>query len=108
MTRIITRDIHNLCLNCNFALPYWQSLSLLRKFFGGDEQKGQAWKWELHSHIGWAWQIMEACLVSLITSVLSFGLPLMTKCTPCPNPEKYPDVVCPRPSGQYGNYVNVS
>ncbi|CAK9203106.1 hypothetical protein BDL97_14G008000 [Sphagnum fallax] len=51
-------------------------------------------------------KIMEACLVSLITSVLSFGLPLMTKCTPCPNPEKYPDVVCPRPSGQYGNYVN--
>jgi hypothetical protein len=53
-------------------------------------------------------QIIEVLLVSLITSMLSFGLPLMTSCKPCPDPVKYPDVVCPRPSGHYGNYVNVS
>ncbi|KAI5073169.1 hypothetical protein GOP47_0011182 [Adiantum capillus-veneris] len=51
-------------------------------------------------------KIVEACLVSLLTSVLSFGLPLLTKCTPCPDAEKYPDIVCPRPEGTYGNYVN--
>ena len=46
--------------------------------------------------------------MSLLTSILSFGLPLLTKCTPCPDPEKYPDIICPRPEGTYGNYVNVS
>ncbi|MCO5557006.1 hypothetical protein L7F22_010561 [Adiantum nelumboides] len=51
-------------------------------------------------------KIVEACLVSLLTSILSFGLPLLTKCTPCPDAEKYPDIVCPRPEGTYGNYVN--
>eukprot|EP00250_Pteridium_aquilinum_P011550 c20146_g1_i1 orf=525-2813(-) len=51
-------------------------------------------------------KIIEACLVSLLTSVLSFGLPLLTKCTPCPDAEKYPDIICPRPEGTYGNYVN--
>ncbi|KAG6553541.1 hypothetical protein Mapa_004454 [Marchantia paleacea] len=51
-------------------------------------------------------KIVEAVLVSLLTSVLSFGLPLLTKCTPCPDPEKYPDIVCPRPSKHYGNHVN--
>ncbi|KAJ7552546.1 hypothetical protein O6H91_06G059900 [Diphasiastrum complanatum] len=50
-------------------------------------------------------KIIEACLVSLITSVLSFGLPLLTTCTPCPDPVRYPDIVCPRPSKHYGNYV---
>lgn len=54
------------------------------------------------------WQIIEVLLVSLITSLLSFGLPMMTKCKPCPDSVKYPDIVCPRPSGNYGNYVNVS
>lgn len=53
-------------------------------------------------------QIIEVLLVSLITSMLSFGLPMMTSCKPCPDPAKYPDVVCPRPSHSYGNYVNVS
>ncbi|KAH7440920.1 hypothetical protein KP509_03G016200 [Ceratopteris richardii] len=51
-------------------------------------------------------KIMEACLVSLLTSVLSFGLPLLTKCTTCPEGDKYSDIVCPRPEGSYGNYVN--
>lgn len=51
-------------------------------------------------------KIIEVCLVSLITSVLSFGLPLLRKCTPCPDPKEYPDIECPRPSGTYGNYVN--
>ncbi|KAJ7546444.1 hypothetical protein O6H91_08G040500 [Diphasiastrum complanatum] len=50
-------------------------------------------------------KIIEACLVSLITSVLSFGLPLLNTCTPCPDPVRYPDIVCPRPSKHYGNYV---
>ena len=53
-------------------------------------------------------QIIEVLLVSLITSMLSFGLPMMTSCKPCPDTVKYPDIVCPRPSGSYGNYVNVS
>lgn len=52
-------------------------------------------------------QIIEVMLVSLITSLLSFGLPMMTSCKPCPDPVKYPDVTCPRPTGNYGNYVNV-
>lgn len=51
-------------------------------------------------------KIIEVLLVSLITSLLSFGLPMMTKCKPCPDSVKYPDIVCPRPSGNYGNYVN--
>jgi hypothetical protein len=53
-------------------------------------------------------EIIEVLLVSLITSMLSFSLPMMTSCKPCPNPAKYPDVVCPRPTHSYGNYVNVS
>ncbi|KAG0554790.1 hypothetical protein KC19_12G119300 [Ceratodon purpureus] len=51
-------------------------------------------------------KIIEVLLVSLITSMLSFGLPMMTSCKQCPDPVKYPGVVCPRPSGSYGNYVN--
>ncbi|XP_024363094.1 chloride channel protein CLC-d isoform X2 [Physcomitrium patens] len=51
-------------------------------------------------------KIIEVLLVSLITSMLSFGLPMMTTCKPCPDPVKYPSVICPRPSGNYGNYVN--
>ncbi|XP_024361602.1 chloride channel protein CLC-d [Physcomitrium patens] len=50
--------------------------------------------------------IIEVLLVSLITSILSFGLPMMTTCKPCPDPAKYPDVTCPLPSSNYGNYVN--
>ncbi|CAM6082441.1 unnamed protein product [Calypogeia fissa] len=51
-------------------------------------------------------KIVEACLVSFLTSVLSFGLPLLSQCTPCPDPEKYPDIVCPRDQQHYGNFVN--
>ncbi|KAK4266364.1 hypothetical protein QN277_027302 [Acacia crassicarpa] len=47
-------------------------------------------------------KIVEACLISLLTSVISFCLPLLRKCSPCP--ESDPD--CPRPPGMYGNYVN--
>ncbi|XP_058073698.1 chloride channel protein CLC-d isoform X2 [Magnolia sinica] len=47
-------------------------------------------------------KIIEVCLISLITSVISFGLPLLRKCSPCPASE----VECPRPPGTYGNYVN--
>ncbi|XP_054805887.1 chloride channel protein CLC-d-like [Prosopis cineraria] len=47
-------------------------------------------------------KIVEACLVSVLTSVISFCLPLLRKCSPCP--ESDPD--CPRPPGMYGNYVN--
>lgn len=52
-------------------------------------------------------QIIEACLVSLLTSVISFGLPLLRKCTPCPEPDPASGIECPRPPGMYGNYVNV-
>lgn len=54
-------------------------------------------------------QIIEACLVSLLTSVISFGLPLLRKCSPCPESDPHSDstIECPRPPGMYGNYVNV-
>lgn len=47
-------------------------------------------------------KIIEACLISVITSAISFGLPLLRKCNPCPES----DPECPRPPGMYGNYVN--
>lgn len=47
-------------------------------------------------------KIIEVCLISLITSAISFGLPLLRKCSPCPASE----VECPNPPGMYGNYVN--
>ena len=52
-------------------------------------------------------QIYEACLVSLITSLISFGLPLLRKCTPCPEYDPKSGIECPRAPGMYGNYVNV-
>lgn len=42
-----------------------------------------------------------------MTSVISFGLPLLRKCSPCPDSEANPDIECPRPPGTYGNFVNV-
>ncbi|KAI5381259.1 hypothetical protein KIW84_UN0879 [Lathyrus oleraceus] len=51
-------------------------------------------------------KIIEACLVSLLTSVISFGLPLLRKCSPCPEPDPTSGIECPRPPGMYGNYVN--
>ena len=52
-------------------------------------------------------QIIEACLVSILTSAISFGLPLLRKCTPCPESDPASGIECPRPPGMYGNYVNV-
>lgn len=52
-------------------------------------------------------QIIEACLVSLITSIISFGLPLLRTCSPCPEGDLDSGIECPRPPGMYGNYVNV-
>lgn len=51
-------------------------------------------------------KMIEVCLVSLITSVISFGLPLLRKCSPCPEVELNSGIECPRPPGMYGNYVN--
>ncbi|KAG7991557.1 hypothetical protein I3843_02G082600 [Carya illinoinensis] len=51
-------------------------------------------------------KIIEACLVSLITSIISFGLPLLRKCSPCPDSDPDSSLECPRPPGMYGNYVN--
>ncbi|KAF3457165.1 hypothetical protein FNV43_RR01822 [Rhamnella rubrinervis] len=51
-------------------------------------------------------KIMEACLVSLITSIISFGLPLLRTCSPCPEADPDSGIECPRPPGMYGNYVN--
>ncbi|KAI8009746.1 Chloride channel protein CLC-d [Camellia lanceoleosa] len=51
-------------------------------------------------------KIIEVCLISLITSVISFGLPLFRECTPCPEPDPSSGIKCPRPPGMYGNYVN--
>ncbi|KAJ3673130.1 hypothetical protein LUZ60_006504 [Juncus effusus] len=48
-------------------------------------------------------KIYEACLISVITSTVSFGLPLLRKCSPCPDSE---GIECPRPPGLDGNFVN--
>ncbi|KAG6394942.1 hypothetical protein SASPL_145533 [Salvia splendens] len=52
-------------------------------------------------------KVIEACIVSLITSLISFGLPLFRKCTPCPEADANSGIECPRRPGMYGNYVNV-
>lgn len=52
-------------------------------------------------------QIIEACIVSILTSAISFGLPLLRKCSPCPDSDPTSGIECPRPPGMYGNYVNV-
>lgn len=51
-------------------------------------------------------KIIEACIISVITSVISFGLPLFKKCTPCPEVDATSSIECPRAPGMYGNYVN--
>uniref|UniRef100_A0A0E0KHS2 Chloride channel protein n=1 Tax=Oryza punctata TaxID=4537 RepID=A0A0E0KHS2_ORYPU len=51
-------------------------------------------------------KIFEACLISLITSTISFVLPLMRKCSPCPQLETNSGIECPRPPGTDGNFVN--
>ncbi|KAG9456454.1 hypothetical protein H6P81_000962 [Aristolochia fimbriata] len=51
-------------------------------------------------------KIIEACAVSVLTSLISFGLPLLRKCSQCPNLEENSGIECPRPPGMYGNYVN--
>ncbi|XP_050217220.1 chloride channel protein CLC-d isoform X2 [Mercurialis annua] len=51
-------------------------------------------------------KIIEACLISVITSAISFGLPLLRKCSPCPETDTESGIECPRPPGMYGNYVN--
>ncbi|XP_011621417.1 chloride channel protein CLC-d isoform X1 [Amborella trichopoda] len=55
---------------------------------------------------GTRFKIIEVCLVSLITSAISFGLPLLRKCSPCPDSEANSSIECPRKPGMYGNYVN--
>ncbi|KAG6393136.1 hypothetical protein SASPL_147371 [Salvia splendens] len=52
-------------------------------------------------------KVIEACIVSLITSLISFGLPIFRKCTPCPEADANSGIECPRRPGMYGNYVNV-
>ncbi|CAI0429899.1 unnamed protein product [Linum tenue] len=51
-------------------------------------------------------KIIEACLISVITSAVSFGLPLLRKCSPCPESDTDSSIECPRPPGMYGNYVS--
>lgn len=51
-------------------------------------------------------KIIEVCLISLMTSIVSFGLPILRKCSPCPESELNSGIECPRPPGMYGNYVN--
>ncbi|XP_057958852.1 chloride channel protein CLC-d isoform X2 [Malania oleifera] len=55
---------------------------------------------------GYRFKVVEACLISLITSIISFGLPLLRKCSPCPESDIDSGIECPRPPGMYGNYVN--
>lgn len=52
-------------------------------------------------------QIIEVCLISVLTSVISFGLPLFRTCTACPDSDVSSGIECPRAPGMYGNYVNV-
>lgn len=52
-------------------------------------------------------QILEVCIISLVTSVISFGLPLLRRCSACPDSEMSPGIECPRPPGTDGNFVNV-
>ncbi|KAK6146080.1 hypothetical protein DH2020_019949 [Rehmannia glutinosa] len=51
-------------------------------------------------------KVIEVCIVSVITSVISFGLPLFKTCTPCPEADANSGIECPRRPGMYGNYVN--
>jgi len=51
-------------------------------------------------------QIFEACLISLVTSMISFVLPLLRKCSPCPQLETNSGIECPHPPGTDGNFVN--
>ncbi|KAL6637094.1 hypothetical protein ACP70R_024666 [Stipagrostis hirtigluma subsp. patula] len=51
-------------------------------------------------------QIFEACLISLVTSTISFVLPLLRKCSPCPELETNSGIECPHPPGTDGNFVN--
>ncbi|KAF9623980.1 hypothetical protein IFM89_007423, partial [Coptis chinensis] len=44
-------------------------------------------------------EVIEICLISLITSVISFGLPLLRKCSPCPKADANSDIECLRPPG---------
>ncbi|XP_020104381.1 chloride channel protein CLC-d isoform X1 [Ananas comosus] len=48
-------------------------------------------------------KILEVCLISVLTSIISFGSPLLTKCSPCPDSDA---IECPRPPGTDGNFVN--
>ncbi|CAD5173263.1 unnamed protein product, partial [Musa acuminata subsp. malaccensis] len=51
-------------------------------------------------------KILEVCIISLVTSVISFGLPLLRRCSACPDSEMSPGIECPRPPGTDGNFVN--
>ncbi|CAM8915096.1 unnamed protein product [Rhodiola kirilowii] len=51
-------------------------------------------------------KIIEACIISVLTSSISFGLPLLRSCTPCPDSAPDSGIECPRAPGMYGNYVN--
>ncbi|KAK4801032.1 hypothetical protein SAY86_021519 [Trapa natans] len=50
-------------------------------------------------------KIIEACAISILTSTISFGLPLLRTCTPCPEVDPASGIECPRSPGMYGNYV---
>eukprot|EP00897_Mesotaenium_endlicherianum_P000758 jgi/Mesen1/10683/ME000009S10476 len=67
-----------------------------------------AWRREALHKQGSRVKIIEASIVALVTSLLSFGMPLLATCTPCPDPAQYPDAQCPRPAQNPGNYVNGS
>ncbi|KAL6893694.1 hypothetical protein ACP4OV_007792 [Aristida adscensionis] len=51
-------------------------------------------------------KIFEACLISLVTSMVSFVLPLLRKCSPCPELGSDSGIECPHPPGTDGNFVN--
>lgn len=51
-------------------------------------------------------KIIETCLVSLIISFMSFGLPLRRKWSPCPGTDSNLGRDCPRPTKMYGSNTN--
>jgi chloride channel 7 len=55
---------------------------------------------------GKRFQVIEAAVIALLTSVVGYSMALAGHCKPCPDPVTHPHVTCPRRSGHFGNFVN--
>mmetsp|Transcript_11530 Transcript_11530/g.32699 ORF Transcript_11530/g.32699 Transcript_11530/m.32699 type:complete len:826 (+) Transcript_11530:309-2786(+) len=61
------------------------------------------WRRDVLSKYGPSYRVMEAVIVAFITSLVSFGLPLMAPCRECPANSATP---CPRGNADYGSYIS--